>query len=547
MTKASDNEFPSVLFEEGAAPSPPDSGDRRVFFDVADHLFKSIDATGTIRTIGSGSALSVTDGITTVDATTLTAAPGAVSDLGSGNAGLLPYIGTTPDAPLALAPADYLLSSTVETIPNHTYDDGTGGVGATVTEWSTGSVLTSDLSSGGADYALGDTFTIDGGDGTAAGEVDTVDGGGAVLTYHLTSGGDGYAVGSGYSTTATTGIGTGFTLDILTLTVTATGPALTADSSNPTVGQRIVFYDGGGEETGIYVVTEPGDGVSVPWVLTRASDNDTPVKRCVYWGVGILSGDRFAQGTARVTWTDGTSGLGLALASLFSTAFGYSTASGQASMALGSSSIASGNQSFALNGGQASGVGSVALSGVASGPGSFAMTGGTSTGHGSVSLGSDALADWSAVFGYNGRTYQWGQAAFASGGSVFNEYSFWSAGVSTVDDTPTPIMDSALSNYTFPDFTRTSLIEVKVVARRVDTPGTDSVWESAACMSGDGSSAYRWIGGADPGVAVVAQDAAASAWVVAVTIDGASIVVTVTGEIGSTIDWMTTIKIYEVI
>jgi len=79
-----------------------------------------------------------------------------------------------------------------------------------------GSILTSSINGGGADFAVNDTFTVDGGDGLAAGVVDSVDGGGAILTYHLTATGSGYSVGA-TTLTATSGIGTGAGLDILTI------------------------------------------------------------------------------------------------------------------------------------------------------------------------------------------------------------------------------------------------------------------------------------------------------------------------------------------
>lgn len=79
---------------------------------------------------------------------------------------------------------------------------------------SQGRITASVLADGGALYAPGDTFTVDTGIGNAAGVVDTVDGGGAVLTYHLTAQGTAYTVSSANATTATTGIGTGLTIDI---------------------------------------------------------------------------------------------------------------------------------------------------------------------------------------------------------------------------------------------------------------------------------------------------------------------------------------------
>lgn len=63
------------------------------------------------------------------------------------------------------------------------------------------------------DYVAGDILTVDGGtNGTIL--VDTVDGTGAILTYTLIGDGNGYTVGDDNLTTAVTGIGTGFKLNI---------------------------------------------------------------------------------------------------------------------------------------------------------------------------------------------------------------------------------------------------------------------------------------------------------------------------------------------
>lgn len=56
MTKASDNEFPSLLVKEGSAPASPASGDQRIFIDSADHHFKRKNSSGTVTDLESGSA-----------------------------------------------------------------------------------------------------------------------------------------------------------------------------------------------------------------------------------------------------------------------------------------------------------------------------------------------------------------------------------------------------------------------------------------------------------------------------------------------------------
>lgn len=55
MTKASNNIFPSVLFDEATEPSSPSAGTQRLFVDDADKLLKIKDSAGTVTTIGTGS------------------------------------------------------------------------------------------------------------------------------------------------------------------------------------------------------------------------------------------------------------------------------------------------------------------------------------------------------------------------------------------------------------------------------------------------------------------------------------------------------------
>lgn len=81
-----------------------------------------------------------------------------------------------------------------------------------------------EVNSGGATYAVGDTGTIGGGDGLATYTV-TGESGGAVTSVTV-SGGSGYVSATGAATTATTGAGTGLTLDIF--------------SGSPTVAEVVV-------------------------------------------------------------------------------------------------------------------------------------------------------------------------------------------------------------------------------------------------------------------------------------------------------------------
>jgi hypothetical protein len=86
-----------------------------------------------------------------------------------------------------------------------------------------GPIASSVLDSGGTGYAIGDSFTVNGGVGTplATGLVDAVSGGigtGPVTRYHLIENGVSYNVGVGQATTATSGSGTGLTINISAIT-----------------------------------------------------------------------------------------------------------------------------------------------------------------------------------------------------------------------------------------------------------------------------------------------------------------------------------------
>ena len=85
-----------------------------------------------------------------------------------------------------------------------------------------------DPGEGGSGYAPGDTGTIaqPGSSMTAAYEVDTVDGSGAVLTLHLTAGGEKYIAANAVPTGVTTGGGDGLLLVNITITPTPTGDGI---------------------------------------------------------------------------------------------------------------------------------------------------------------------------------------------------------------------------------------------------------------------------------------------------------------------------------
>ena len=64
-----------------------------------------------------------------------------------------------------------------------------------------------------------------------------------------------------------------------TLTNAGAFAAIQLDGVSPTVGQRVLIKNQASSlQNGIYTVTTVGDGVSVNWVLTRATDFDTPTE-----------------------------------------------------------------------------------------------------------------------------------------------------------------------------------------------------------------------------------------------------------------------------
>jgi len=99
----------------------------------------------------------------------------------------------------------------------------------------------------------------------------------------------------------------------------------------------------------------------------------------------------------------------------------------------------------------------------------------------------------------------------------------------------------------FPGWISTVGIRGRVVARRTDVIGTDSYWDFEGLVSGNGTNAYTWVGGA-PTPAVVVQDSAASSWTVDVSIDATvlnQIDVTVTAD-SATVEWMVVMELVNV-
>jgi hypothetical protein len=164
-------------------------------------------------------------------------------------------------------------------------------------------------------------------------------------------------------------------------------------------------------------------------------------------------------------------------------------------------------------------------------------TNSTASGYGSTASGNSSTA------------YSAGQTADVA--NFGHQHSSVVLKAATTDATPAPLRDVDNGNFTIldqlgaPNWATTALVNGRVVCRRTDVPGTDSAWDFKGVIRGNGVDAYSWVGGTNPVPSLIAQDAGASTWAVAVTISGTSIVVTVTGEEAKAIDWMTTLELDE--
>jgi len=86
-----------------------------------------------------------------------------------------------------------------------------------VTALLAGAIVTSAVDAGGTGYAVNDTGTIDTGTYLATYVVESITTGGVVGAYKIIYKGSGYSTGTGITTTATSGAGTGFTINITAL------------------------------------------------------------------------------------------------------------------------------------------------------------------------------------------------------------------------------------------------------------------------------------------------------------------------------------------
>lgn len=354
------------------------------------------------------------------------------------------------------------------------------------------------------------------------------------------------------------------------ITANANG-VLSIDGGSPAVNDRVVLVDNFNDVFGTFTVTDVGS-VSTPWVLTRATDTDTAATYIASWAVNVIQGSNYAGAAAMVWNTEGAAivtdplfmavgimalGAGAVAEGAQNTAYGFGAqAIGAQSMALGDGATAIGANSLVLqtNGGgtQARGLGDVIITSI--------NTSGTSSTHTQQILigGAWVYSNSGSAIGFLTKSYIDQMAADTAANEVTGQHSTTSLGAHTTNATPTAVETGALlkiidydptTDAATANWSKTMLIQGTVVARRTDTPGTDSAWSFVGVLRGNGTSAYTWVGGSAPSPTLIAQDSGATAWTFAVTVDGTThnqIDILVTGEVANTIDWLVTLDICEV-
>lgn len=341
--------------------------------------------------------------------------------------------------------------------------------------------------------------------------------------------------------------------------------ALSIDGNTPALGDRVVvvdpYTDGSGgppHPDGVYDVTDLGSA-STPWVLTRSSDHNTAATLGTYWAVTVTDGTTWAGATVQqvVINTDsgtstpfvvGTDGGGISVAQYSSLCLGQqASAQGANSSAFGTQSVAVGQNSVALgNTAVAYKDTDTALGGYSFARGNYSTT---------LGFASYANGAQSVAAGANSNAYIAGMTALA-GGQISNPGDTQATMTvfcgTTANNTPTALglpfsRTFAIQDYNGDDdYGKTMLVRGYLVARRTDTPGTDSAWSFQGVLRGDGSSTYTWVGGSAPSLTLIAQDSAASAWTAAFSVSANVLTVTVTGSSAETIDWNCTLETREV-
>jgi hypothetical protein len=142
-----------------------------------------------------------------------------------------------------------------------------GSVATTKTSGSGGGLRINILSlyAGGSGYVVDDTFTVDGGSSLATGKVLACDAG-VVTSYKILTPGAGYSVADRIATTATSGSGTGFAINIVSLSGAggsgyAADDTFTIDGGSTLATGKVLTVAAGVVVT--FSITDPGEGYSV--------------------------------------------------------------------------------------------------------------------------------------------------------------------------------------------------------------------------------------------------------------------------------------------
>ncbi len=317
---------------------------------------------------------------------------------------------------------------------------------------------------------------------------------------------------------------------------------LVIDGVTATAGMRIALAAYGSygytPESGIYEVTNAGSSTS-KYKLTRASDANTDDALGRIFCTRITRGNSHTLSVVyyfpdNIEFSVGHTSLYYAIEAFaasvesldseatgtYAHAEGSSTASGDYSHAE-SSATASGNGSHAEGDSRATGIYSHAET-QSTASGDFSHAEGASTAY-EANMHAEGLHD----------------AQFTR--TIMQNYT--ADGVNKIQ-----LSNVGTRAITLPGYFITALVNVKVVARRIDTLGTASAWTAQCVVDGDGDSSYRIVG--DPSFHVVAQDAGASSWqVYDLTFNSSNhnqLEVAVKGGDGQNIFWYASIELDEI-
>lgn len=233
-------------------------------------------------------------------------------------------------------------------------------------------------------------------------------------------------------------------------------------------------------------------------------------------------------------------------------------ASGQDSIAIGPGGTASATRSIILGPGTASGMNSFAVGyGQATASDAIAV-GGYAQAAGAVALGSQSIAGLTAsvALGQKARAKVYSSVALGLSGPTNNwRQTRHFIGLTQVSTTATPVVLTA--NRSAPNYSTDPNVYIvgdsgviyfkyMATAQRTDVGGESVVWqgEGAILMYYSGGYVTRFIG--TPTQVIVAQDAAAATWTMAVSLSAQQgLIFTGTGEAGKSITWFVNLEVDE--